>query len=49
MNLGIFLVAEAIHVDPAGEGRAERRRDRGNELQRHRPARVHVAHPQSSR
>lgn len=45
----IYSVAEAIHVDPASEGRGERRRDRGSELQRHRLARTHVAHAQSSR
>lgn len=45
----MYSVAEAIHVDPAGEGRGERRRDRGSELQRHRLARTHVAYSQSSR
>lgn len=44
-----YSVAEAIHVDSTSEGRDERRRNRGGELQRHRPARIHMAYSQSSR
>jgi len=45
----IYSVTEAIHIDPASEGRGERRRDRRSELQRYRLTRTHVAHSQSSR
>lgn len=44
-----FSFTEAIYADSTSERRGERRRHRGSELQRNRPAWANVAHSQSSR